>query len=227
MTVLGEYDDIIITGDVNFNFHYYFEVGETYYLLLTSYLDMNCSYDFYIDYVGKTYTYLENLAVGPYCWVEGSVIIGGENGEDDIVVEEGDGNINVDNIEVYLPDVKAYVYDETEDAYYLLEDGVCGGKIYVDMLHATVLFPNKSLYQIAIDALNYAETERPFYINGVDYSEYLADIGYGSMSNSGMYYGYAALNKELFEVLTVLSGQYGETEDSWQLLCYYVRTLGI
>lgn len=210
--LLGDYTDVIGANHSNFNFHYYFEAGETYYLLLTTYLDQTCSYDFYIDYVGDTYTYLENMSVGPYSYNE----ISGE---------------------LYLPDAKAYEYDEMEDSYYVLnKNGERVGKIYVDMLKGTVQFPRNSLYQTAIQALEYDKTKRAFYIDntnngeddGVDYSEYLADVGYATMSNSGMYYGYATLNKELFEAICAItrSVKYDGITDTWQLLCYYVLTLG-
>lgn len=204
ITFLGEYTDVIGATDMNFNFHYYFEEGETYYLLLTTYLDQACSYDFYIDYIGEAYTYLENLSIGPYSYNE----VSGE---------------------LFLPDAKDYVYDETEDAYYVLnKDGSRGGKIYVDMLKGTVQFPRASLYNTAINALTYEESKRAFYINGVDYSEYLAEVGYATMSNAGMYYGYAALNKQLFDTICAItrSAKYDGIADTWQLLCYYVRTLG-
>lgn len=212
-TFLGEYTDVIgktkiVNGeevyDDNFYFHYYFEAGKTYYLLLTTHIESGYSeYPFYIDYVGDEYSYLENLSVGPYSYNE----ISGE---------------------LFLPDAKDYTYVEAEDAYYVVNaDGSLGGKIYVDMLKATAFFPHNSLYQTAVDALDYEEAKRAFYVNGKDYSYLLANIGYQTTNNTGEFYGYAALNKELFEAICAItrSAKYDGISDSWQLLCYYYRTL--
>jgi hypothetical protein len=95
------------------------------------------------------------------------------------------------------------------------------------MLKATAFFPHNSLYQTAVDALDYEEAKRAFYVNGKDYSYLLANIGYQTTNNTGEFYGYAALNKELFEAICAItrSAKYEGISDSWQLLCYYYRTL--
>ena len=221
ITFLGEYTDVIgktkvvkdeATGkestvlDANFYFHYDFEEGKTYYLLLTTHIESgNEEYPFFIDYVGDEYSYLENMSVGPYSFNE----VSGE---------------------LFLPDAKDYVYVEAEDAYYMVNaNGTRSGKIYLDMTHATVFFAQNSLYNVAADAEdnNVALEKRAFYIDGVDYSPLLADKGYESLSNTGMFNGYVALNKELFDAICAItrSVKYDGLDDSWQLLCYYYRTV--
>ena len=221
--------------DYNFSFHYYMEEGETYYLLMTTYLDQTCSYPFQIDYVGETYSYMENVAVGPY-------------------------SFNEISFETYLPDAKDYAYSdpaEGGDGYYHLrnEDGSLGSVIYVDMTRATAFFPNNSLYDIAKDALSlverekvdadgnvikdpngkpikewvnkYAPEKRAFYINGVDYSQTVMDYAMQALFNDGMYEGYLALTEDLFDLLSKICGiKYEGLSDDWQRLCYYEKTLG-
>lgn len=221
-TFLGTYTDVIgktkvedgkTVYDYNFYFHYYLEEGETYYLLMTTYLDMACSYDFYIDYVGETYSYLENLSVGPYSYNE----VSGE---------------------LFLPDAKNYAYNEAEDYYYVVnKDGSAGGKIYVNMLTATAFFNSNSLYQTARAALEknpatgeyiYPPEKRAFYIDGVDYTETIRDYGRKANNNSGIYHGFVELDQTLFETICAItrSARYDGIDDSWQLLCYYYLTLG-
>ena len=209
-TFLGIYEDVIGkenadgTPDLNFNFHYALEADKTYYLLLTTFLDSVTEYDFYIDYIGACYTYMENVAVGPYSFNE----ISGE---------------------MYLPDEKAYEYDEAEDAYYVVENGVRQGKIYVDMTRATVFFNTASLQMIAEMALEkYPDpTKRAFYIDGVDYTETIADYAFFADRNMGMLKGFAEMDKELFEIIVAIttSSKYEGLDGSWQMLCYYERTL--
>ena len=221
ITFLGEYTEVIgktktiynpETGkttteiDTNFYFHYYFEEGKTYYLLLTTHIEgASVEYPFYIDYVGDEYSYLENMSVGPYSYNE----VSGE---------------------LFLPDAKEYVYEEAEDAYYVVdENGTKRGKIYLDLTHATAFFASNTLYDVAVDAEDneIPLDKRAFYINGVDYSPLFADKGYESLSNLGMFNGFAALDKELFDAICAItrSERYDGLDDSWQLLCYYYRTL--
>ncbi len=212
-TFLGIYEDVIGkynpdgSPDLNFDFHYALEAGKTYYLLLTTFLDKPCQYDFYIDYISTSYTYMENVAVGPYSFNE----ISGE---------------------LYLPDAKDYEYDEAEDAYYVIDkNGVRQGKIYVDMTRPTVFFKNQSLRTIAETALSkYPDpTKRAFYIDGVDYTETIHWYAEESDWETGIRLGYAALNKELFDILIAIttSNKYEGLSTSWQMLCYYERTLSV
>ena len=240
-SMLGTYTDVIgktreaivkdengnetvkIVDDYNFYFHYYFEAGETYYLLLTTYLDAACEYDFYIDYVGDSYSYLENMSVGPYSFNE----VSGE---------------------LFLPDAKNYTLDESividvdengttdiNGAYRIVnKDGTLGGAIYVDMTHATAFFPNNSLYQTALADRNKDKELRNFYINGTDYTDLI--IKYGRLANiriedsdpaTPSLVGYVELDQPLFEALCAItqSVRFDGISDSWQLLCYYYRTL--
>lgn len=185
--------------DDNFDFHVYLEAGKTYYLALTTYLDVVCKYDFYIEYVGATYSYMEHCATDLYSYNE----VSGE---------------------LFLPDAIEYVYDEEQDAYFTAS----GDRIYVDMTHPTMFFLNDSLYDIAKNALNYEVEKRAFYINGVDYTNTVRRYCAMADLNEGNMRGYMPLNRELFDILVAIttSSKYEGISDSWQMLCYYYTTLG-
>lgn len=216
-TFLGNYTDVIGktyddgTPDYNFDFHYYLEGGKTYYLLMTTYLDQACEYSFYIDYVGETYTYLENVATGPYSFNEVS-------------------------FELYLPNAKDYEYSDPAnggDGYYYVvnKDGTRGGRIYVDMMRGTSFFPNHSLYATARADKDKAVELRNFYINGVDYTQIIIDYGRAAQTREDdnlMLDGFIELDKTLFDALVAItqSERFEGISDSWQMLCYYEQTLG-
>lgn len=217
-TFLGNYTDVIGktyddgSPDYNFDFHYYLEGGKTYYLLMTTYLDQTCEYPFHIDYIGETYTYLENMATGPY-------------------------SFNEISFELYLPDAKDYVYSdpaEGGDGYYYVvnKDGTRGGRIYVDMTRGTSFFPNNSLFDTAIADDNKDNVEqRNFYINGVDYTQTILDYGILATTREDgivMLDGFVELDKTLFDALVAItrSERFEGIGDSWQMLCYYEKTLG-
>ncbi len=206
-----------LIADNNFEFYWYFEEGKTYYILFATYLDMTATYDVYIDYLGATYTYLENAAVGPY-------------------------SANLNTFELFLPDAIEYTYyDETDDGvdngfyYHKLADGSRGGKIYLDVNRPTAFFNTAvSLYDICRDAeKNYNTPEsipkRALYIDGVDYTDDFFDICYEAcgVPKTDPYYGFAVIDKELFDLLQtiILSTKYDGIETSWLLLCYYEKTL--
>lgn len=252
-TFLGTYNDVFISkfdpssgeasGDPNFNFHYYFNAGETYYLLCTTFLDQTAIYDVVIQYVGETYTSLEACATGPLSFNEVTGIL-------------------------YLPGAPEYVFDpETEydlngdgktdgkGVYRILnDDGSMGSVIYVDMIRPTHLFNYNSLYQIASAALEevvqkdengntllddngdpvygpaYQSENRAFYLvdengEGTDYSEWIETLGFYSKRISGELQGYLPVTQELFEFLTKMTDKYEGVYNSWLLLCYYYKTL--
>ena len=220
-TVLGDWDNKVFveiykdengveTTDGNFEFYWYFEEGETYYMLFTTYLDQTATYNVNIDYLGATYTYLDNAAVGPY-------------------------SANLNTFELFIPDAIEYAYSdpaEGGDGYYhhLQEDGTLGGIIYLDVNRPTAFFTSISLYDICRDALkNYPNPEkRALYIDGVDYTETFMEICYTATQQTGALKGFAAVDQELFELLCILtrSAKYDGIENSWLLLCYYEKTLG-
>lgn len=220
-TVLGDWDNKVFveiykdengveTTDGNFEFYWYFEEGETYYMLFTTYLDQTATYNVNIDYLGATYTYLDNAAVGPY-------------------------SANLNTFELFIPDAIEYAYSdpaEGGDGYYhhLQEDGTLGGIIYLDVNRPTAFFNSISLYDICRDALkNYPNPEkRALYIDGVDYTETFMEICYTATQQTGPLKGFAAVDQELFELLCILtrSAKYDGIENSWLLLCYYEKTLG-
>ncbi|MBE7077830.1 MAG: TlpA family protein disulfide reductase [Clostridiales bacterium] len=197
--------------DGNFNYYYYFEEGKTYYLLLTTFLDTPGKYDFYIDYVGEEYNYLTNCAKGMY-------------------------SMNMTTGALFIPDAVDYAYSEDDGYYHVVnKDGSLGSVIYLDFNRPTSFFNTNSLYNIANAALAekngkpvYPPEKRAFYIDGVDYSEIIADKGYESLQNEGELKGFMAVDQELFEIITKItrSAKYEGIEDSWLFLCYYYKTIG-
>ena len=198
-------------ADGNFNYYYYFEEGKTYYLLLTTFLDTPGEYDFYIDYVGEEHTYLTNCAKGLY-------------------------SMNMATSVIYIPDAVDYAYNEQDGLYHVVNaDGSMGSVIYLDLNRPTAFFGNNSLYSIANAALAekdgkpvYAPEKRAFYINGVDYSETIADLGYEALQNEGELKGFMAVDQELFEIINTItqSEKYEGLEESWLMLCYYYKMIG-
>jgi hypothetical protein len=178
-------------------------------MLFTTYLDQTATYNVNIDYLGATYTYLDNAAVGPY-------------------------SANLNTFELFIPDAIEYAYSdpaEGGDGYYhhLKEDGTLGGIIYLDVNRPTAFFTSISLYDICRDAIkNYPNPEkRALYIDGVDYTETFMEICYAATQQTGALKGFAAVDQELFELLCILtrSAKYDGIENSWLLLCYYEKTL--
>lgn len=193
--------------DGNFEFFWYFEEGETYYLLFTTYLDQTASYNVNIDYLGETYTYLENAAVGPY-------------------------SANLNTFELFIPSAIEYAYSDPAkggDGYYhhLMDNGELGGIIYLDVNRPTAFFTSHSLYNICRDAEAYAPEKRALYIDGVDYTPTFKQICFKAMMQTGDMKGFAAVDQELFELLCILtrSAKYEGIHNSWLLLCYYEKTL--
>ena len=196
-------------ADGNFEFYWYFEEGQTYYLLFTTYLDQTANYNVEIQYLGETYTYLENAAVGPY-------------------------SANLNTFELFIPSAIEYAYSdpaEGGDGYYhhLLDNGELGGVIYLDVNRPTAFFTSISLYNICRQAEEYYPdpTKRAFYIDGVDYTPIFKQICFKAMLQSGDKKGFAKVDQELFELLCILtrSDKYEGIHNSWLLLCYYEKTL--
>ena len=217
-TQLGDWDNKVFVEvykdengvdvtDGNFEFFWYFEEGETYYLLFTTYLDQTATYNVNIDWLGESYTYLENAAVGPY-------------------------SANLNTFELFIPSAIEYAYSdpaEGGDGYYhhLLDNGELGGIIYLDVNRPTAFFTSISLYNICRDAQKYAPEKRALYIDGVDYTDTFQKICLKAMLQSGDKKGFAAVDQELFELLCILtrSAKYDGIHNSWLLLCYYDKTL--
>ena len=237
-TFLGEYTEVIgktrtiyneetettsVVVDTNFYFHYYFEAGTTYYLLLTTHQDSYAVYPFFIDYVGDEYSYLENLAIGPYSFNEVSGAL-------------------------FLPDAKTVVFDETvtrdmnddgvtdiNGAYRIVDkDGNVGGIIYVDMVRATAFFSQNSLFETAKADRSKPLEERNFHINGVDYTDTIFKYGNWARNrledddpNTPSLSGFIELDETLFKALCAItqSARFEGIGDSWQMLCYYHRTI--
>ena len=237
-TELGYYDENIgdtyidENGDerfnTNFNFYYYFEENTTYYMLMTTYLDLVATYEVEIEYVGKKYTYMEAAAPALYSYNE------------------------VTN-ETYLPGAVAYAYSDPAnggDGYYHVKnaDGTLGSILFVDCLRATHMFNNASLQDICQQALAYKRDEngdivyddlnnpvyvyppekRALYVNGKDYTEIVYQWCDESTYNNGRRHGFMPVTQEIYEALCAitLSDKYDGIYNSWLRLCYYELTLG-
>ncbi len=195
------YDNVFEATDRNFNFYVYLEEGKTYYLALTTYLDEVGRYEFNIDYMSETYSYMKNCAT----------MYGYDAEEKKMTVSDG--------IE--------YGYSEESDTYHVLNaDGSLGDLIYVDMTRSTryVFFEN-SLFDIAAYELAIEPEYRVFYIDGVDYTQVIYDYAEASLSNEGDFEGYVTLNQELFDVLTAITEKDG-VKEGWQFMCDYYTTIG-
>ncbi len=199
-------------GDDNFEFFWYFEAGETYYMLFSIYAGYAGCYGVYIEYVGESYTYLANAAVGPYSIKD----------------------INQEPWELYLPDAIEYAYSDPAEGgdgyyHYVEEDGSLGSVIYLDVNRPTPFIDTRSLYEICLQAENYEESRRALYVDGVDYTpDFLAVCEQArSGEETDLYYGFAAVDKELFDLINAvtLSSKYEGIDDTWLLLCYYEKTL--
>lgn len=209
---LGSWDDKIFPedraddADGNFEFYWYFEEGKTYYMLFTTFLDVAANYNVTIQYVEK-----------------GEVLTPAATSN----------SANIETGEEFIPDAIDYVYDEANDVYRKKNaDGSMGGKIYLDVKHTTFFFRENAIYY-TLEALLKAgngvipQNKNPFYLNGVDYSMILWKYAYSAMQNEGDLNGFVEVNKELYETLYAIttSNVYDGIEDSWLLLCYYMREL--
>ena len=233
----------VTVADGNFEFYWYFEAGETYYMLFTTFLDVSAAYNVNISYVGKTHTYLETCATGPY-------------------------SINMTTNEMFIPNAVEYAYSEDDGYYHVLNaDGSLGSVIYFDTQRPTAFFP-RSVYDVCLEALEqyvvqepvldkdgnpvldengkavmkdvldeygnpvkkyyYPPEKRAFYVNGTDYTTKLRQLGFFSLSNEGRYRGFVAVDQEVFEILReiTMSVKYEGIHNSWLMLCYYDKTLG-
>lgn len=226
--ILGTWDDKVFVEayedengvevtDGNFEFYWGLEAGKTYYLLCTTFLDVSATYNVVIEYLGETYTYLDNAAIGPY-------------------------STNLITNELFIPDAIDYAYSDPNvdydgdgeadgDGYYhyVNENGELGGIIYLDVNRPTPFSSRQSLY----DAVRVAKaqtdvTKRTFYINGTDYTDIFNQYCFQANVSSDLY-GFVAVDQELFTLLRKLTmdTEYEGIGDSWLLLCYYQKTIGI
>lgn len=228
--ILGNWDDKLLAetwvdengvevSDGNFEFYWYLEAGETYYLLFTTFLDQVASYNVNIGYVGETYSYMEMAATSIY-------------------------SANLVTGELFLPDAVDYIYDETyvydEAAYaadptqgigcyrYVDENGNVGSPIYLDATRPTAFSQKISLYDKARADRQKPVEQREFYINGVDYTERIMQLCHKASITQGKYNGYVIVTQEVHDILyalTVYSAHEG-LYNSWLTLCYYEKYLG-
>lgn len=231
-TSLGAWDDKVSAEmvkdengvnvtDGNFEFYWYFEAGETYYMLFTTYLDQVATYNVTIEYLGESYTYMENAATALY-------------------------SANLVTGALFLPDAVDYAYDATyiydERAHakdptkgigcyrYVDKNGDMGSPIYLDIWRPTSFLPDTSLYKLAkaYKDKNVPVEKRELYIRGVDYTDMVLKYGLDASMVPGMLYGYVVVTQEIYEflyALTVYTVHEG-ISDTWLTLCYYTKTIG-
>ena len=220
-TILAYSDDALLSnsGNVdNFDMYLYLEKDETYYCLFAFFLNSIGTFDMRIDYIGESHSYLTNAAIGPYSY-------------------------NTVTSETFVPGAKEVKLGE-DGVYHVVEEDengnqILGSKIYLDLTHATYLFPSDSLQSFIESADNYAPDKRLFYLDDgqdgkKDYTEimrkYLLQAMFnGTEANGGTLYGLVEIDEELMEILLKLTKAYdgfGGINNSWQMACYYYETLG-
>ena len=218
ITFLAYGDDNILAGAnenfENFDIYVHLNAGETYYALFGLFLNSTGKFPIEILYMGETYSVLEHCATGPY-------------------------SFNEVTMETYVPDALAYEYDETLDVYYYdangngaYDEGTNDSFIYLDMVRSSYIFTSTSLQQVIEEAqTKYPDaSKRLFYLNGVDYTATMSKYLFKSMLNEGDLYGMVAVNKEIMDILVKLMRKadgFGGIENSWQLMCYYYKTLEV
>ena len=226
--ILGVWDDKVFVEaytdengvevtDGNFEFYWGFEAGKTYYLMCTTFLDQTATYNVEIEYLGDTYTYLENAAIGPY-------------------------STNLITNELFIPDAIDYAYSDPNvdydgdgeadgDGYYhrVDENGEMAGIIYLDVNRPTPFSNRQSLYDAVRAAEKQADIEkRTFYINGTDYTSVFKQYCFQATVSSSKF-GFIEVDADIFDLLRKLTmdTEYDGVSDSWLLLCYYEKTVGI
>ncbi|MBQ8291812.1 MAG: redoxin domain-containing protein [Clostridia bacterium] len=211
-TELAYNDDFLLNANNNnqdnFNIYYYCEAGETYYLSLAFFLNATGEFTMQIDRITENapYTYLTNCAEGMY-------------------------SFNLVTNETYVPGAIAYTLGK-DGVYHVLEkdangNETTGGKLYLDMINATYLFPNDSLENVLSQADKYAENKRLFYLDGKDYTAVMRQYLHKAKLNDGAYYGLVEIDEQLLEILLSLTKKadgFGGVKNSWQYACYYEKT---
>lgn len=246
--ILAECDDLVwatkevngkLEADKNFSFHVYMEAGETYYILLTTFLDQTATYTYCIDYVADSLTKLDNCAIGPYSYNEitGELFLPGAinyvyaDPAQEYVYNSPDGDLNGDGVN----DVPVSGTAAGDGYYhYINRDGSLGSVIYLDGNRPTAFFNSMSLFDICRDAQKYNPEKRALYINGHDYTNEVQLLcAITTRDNFGDKQGMIAVDKDVYAILQAItrSAKYDgvdETEGnvkSWLLFCYYSKLL--
>lgn len=197
----------------NFDIYIYLEKDSTYYMLFAFFLNDIGSFDMRIDKVDvdgvegidQEYVQLTNAAEGTYSY-------------------------NEVTSETYVPTAIEWAYDEDKYVRAVNADGSLGSYIYLDMTRATYLFPSTSFELIIEEAENrYSKdvTKRAFYLDGVDYTPLLKKYLFRAKLNQEQT-GMVKIDETLLNILLKITETYdgfGGVENSWQLMCYYERTI--
>ncbi|MBO4940099.1 MAG: hypothetical protein J6D30_03625, partial [Clostridia bacterium] len=198
--LLGEYSSSIFSNDGDFNFHYYFEEGKTYYLQLCYFSPTETgSYDVTIDFVSETYQYLAPT---------GTTI--------SFSLSE-DGTF-------YVLDGVNFAYSETDGYYHVKNgDGSLGSIIYLDTARDFWYSDgNWSLTDVAAGSV----TNFRLTVDEKDYTEDVQALVAKGEANTEME-GFVAVDKDVFDLLVTLTqAQYEPVDNDWLLMCYYWKKLG-
>lgn len=198
--LLGEYSSSIFSNDGDFNFHYYFEEGKTYYLQLCYFSPTETgSYDVTIDFVSETYQYLAPT---------GTTI--------SFSLSE-DGTF-------YVLDGVNFAYSETDGYYHVKNgDGSLGSIIYLDTARDFWYSDgNWSLTDVAAGSV----TNFRLTVDEKDYTEDVQALVAQGAANTEME-GFVAVDKNIFDLLVTLTqAQYEPVDNDWLLMCYYWKQLG-
>lgn len=225
---LGIYEDVVwatkvdetgaVVADRNFSFHFFFEQGKTYYFQFATKMDDTAEYDVTIEYIGETYSYLENAASH---W----------NSFNEITNEF----YVLDAVKhIYADPTEEYTYANGEkavgDGYYhvLNANGTVGSILYLDTFRPTMLFNSQSLNDIVEDAKKYPDvTKRAFYINGKDYTPLVQQFCFKASKITGELNGFLAVDQEVYDVIRTIAMAHDGfgIDNSWLKLCYYYYTL--
>lgn len=214
-------DDSLVsaTGNAeNFDIYYQLEAGETYYCLFAFFLNATGKFEMEIDYLGSYYEALTNCAIGPYSYNE------------------------VTN-ETYVQTTTKIAYDEATDTYRVTDEN---GKflsetyeglddaVYLDLAHATYMFPSQSIASIIETAHNYDEDKQVFYLPDennryTNYNDIMKQYLFFSYRNEGDLYGFVKVDAQLMDILSKLTKRYdgfGGVKNSWQMMCYFYQPIG-
>ncbi len=194
----------------NFSLYLYMEKGVTYYCLFAFFLNATGEFDMTIEKVSDgDYIYLDHCASGTY-------------------------SFNPVTNENFVPGAVEYVL-HLDGFYHAIETNekgnkTIGGKLYLDMVNATYLFPNDSFETALAAAEKYAPAKRLFYLDGVDYTDILKQYLHKAKVQSAdeAHYGLAAIDETLLTILEKLmikADAFGGVKNSWQFACYYDKTV--
>lgn len=197
-------------ADPNFYFTMQMQAGKKYYIVCADFdLYYVGSYDVKIEHVGATAKVMSPCAQGPHVF---------------------DENGSVD--EPILPDAVRYEFNE--DGYYhvINEDGSVGSYIYLNILTPTAFVPDRTIYEIVLQSLEHPGEGFDFSTDdnpNANYNKDLIPYINQAYKAEGSEHGFVKVDQKLMSILKLFIERYGDnavSEDAWQLLCYYYKSMG-